>query len=287
MFSISLKPRIFLFVVSCLIGSTTFAQVNVAAIQECAEQTFDDQKFDYCVYPTVDPKNHDLLIHFHGLAGSALSWQNEERNADTRREIEALGKSVPTVVSISFGDLWLLTDIKDHGDKYNLFKNKILPFLEGKAGFKKDGRLLLMGESMGGFNALQLYLKDPQIFSRYMILCPALSQLNPWSSDEDVANFIDRTGASSFRVEFYMQVAKYNFSNMDEWNTNNPLYLAKNHTSGLPPIYLSGDEHDQYGFYEGDKILYDLLTTRATEHKWNTIDGRHCQIDPKGVAQFL
>ncbi len=290
-----LKPKlgnaIFLLFGAWCFGFSFAPIANAQAIEradyKCATQTFGDAEFDYCVYPTTDSQNHDLIVHLHGLGGSARTWYDHERHINTRREMALLGKSVPTVVTISFGNLWLLTEVQERGDKYHLVRDKILPFLKEQAGYNGAGRMILMGESMGGFNALQFYLKDPQLFSRYVIMCPAVGELNPWSSSDDVDAFIERTKASRFRVSFYLEVARHNFKDMAEWQAHDPLQLVKTQVLNMAPIYISGDEHDQYGFYAGDKILDSLLGSKPREHQWRSVNGRHCEVDSKSIAQFL
>jgi len=86
---------------------------------------------------------------------------------------------VPTVISVSFGPVWLLAE--KNGSPYsgllNAFTEKVMPMLEAQLG-GLHGRRLIVGESMGGFNTLQVALKT-RLFAKAAALCAPMAGVSP------------------------------------------------------------------------------------------------------------
>lgn len=273
--------------ISFLIALLLFT-AGAAKADFCGKAAEGALNYSYCIHPSPDASNKDLLLHFHGLGGGANTWKNARNYQRVRQHILNSGKSLPTVITISFGKLWLLTEVVERNNRYGVVMNKILPYLEALAGFDGRGRRLLLGESMGGFNALQMFLKNPGRFARVAIICPAVADLTPWATQAELQDYIRRTGASPLRVAFFMDVAADEFPTAADWDAHNPLLLAKSAAITPTAVYLSGDEFDEYGFFEGATLLHRILKRKTRDYQWDpVIGGRHCQMHTANIARFL
>jgi pimeloyl-ACP methyl ester carboxylesterase len=269
-------------------ANVTGATANPAVSQTCGKGIESSIAYDYCIFPSSDPSNKDLMIHLHGLGGDAMSWMNNPYYQAARDEMHAQGKSVPTVITVSLGKLWLLTEVTSRGNRYSVVVNQIIPHLEQVAGFNGQGRRFLMGESMGGFNALQIFFRNPNTFAKVAILCPAVADLTPWATATEISDYVKRTGAEAARVAFFMHVAGDEFPTAADWNKSNPLLLASNFASSSSQFYLSGDERDEYGFIEGALKLDATMKSKFSNYSYETVpNAGHCTINSHSIAKLL
>ncbi len=60
-----------------------------------------------------------------------------------------------------------------HSDKFLSFLGKeLMPFIDGR--YKTNGAKTIIGESLGGLLATEVLLKQPSLFSKYIIISPSL-----------------------------------------------------------------------------------------------------------------
>jgi pimeloyl-ACP methyl ester carboxylesterase len=269
-------------------STSAFATTRKVTTETCGKTSAGAITYNYCVFPSSDINNKDLIIHFHGLGGSAQTWKNTPGYQSVRTHAKNMGKVMPTVVSVSLGKLWLLTEVSVKLNRYSSIVTSAIPFLESLAGYTGEGRRILLGESMGGFNALQVFFRNPNSFDKVAILCPAVADLSPWSTEQEINDFIQRTGAQSIRVAFFMDVAADEFPTPLDWENHNPLVLAHNFTGSRAAFYMSGNENDEYGFYEGVGFLDGILKTKFARYQYEPLPStKHCDMNTRAVAKFL
>lgn len=172
-----------------------------------------------CVYQAFSDLEHtqsiasaDVLYLFH----PAISTEGFFSNLTTfQKALLESGKKIPTMISISFYDrnfknvrgfatLQKILDVvyeKSFGVKStnflmlenggsdfpltglsNVFTDEVMPWIEAQVGFdKKSGKRMVLGISMGGFNAIQLVLqpRTRSLFSRAVFLDPFNFEANP------------------------------------------------------------------------------------------------------------
>lgn len=268
--------------------SHAHASSERVTVDTCGKAMAGQVSYNYCVFPSSDPNNKDLILHFHGLGGDARTWKTAANYELVRKHAINAGKVMPTVITISLGKLWLLTDVSIKKNRYSSILSSALPYLERLAGYTGEGRRILIGESMGGFNALQMFLKNPNEFDKVAVICPAVADLSPWSTEDEIRDYIQRTGAQSIRVAFFMDVAANEFPTPEDWDTHNPLLLARNLTTSRSALYLSGDELDEYGFFEGAVKMHNILKSKISRYQWEPLYGaKHCAMNTKAIANFL
>lgn len=272
--------RLLFLVLSFVISSQAFAQT---ADSQCAHLESTDA--DYCYSAPAAPSD-TLLVFFHGLGGNERFFSQSDLFQDLMTRLRSEGRE-PWVISISYGRMWLLTEVAGSKQLFSQTMNQVLPTLERK--LKPEGfqHKVLMGMSMGGFNASQVLLKQPEAFEKVLLLCPAITSIGPLATNAEVQAYIDRTGASSFKIHLVQNFTRREFPTATDWDAHAPLTLAEKATR-LPDTYVSCGLRDDYGFQEGAKMFYDLIQTKAPVVEWVPIpNAGHCAIDAESVHAFL
>lgn len=274
----------FLFTLFLALSSLSFGQI----IENCKSETT-PIRFSYCIYKDSESKNADVLYYMHGKGLSERAWRDPMHYSTLiQEEWKAMGYQLPTVVSISFGQVWLMME-KNQSNWSGLFEavnNLIIPAIETKLGFA--GRRLLIGESMGGFNASQLLLKSKLAFDRVALLCPAIVSISPYSNKEEIESYIARNHADPELVSMMQTVSRMFLSGPEDWEKTSPLVLAeKNLSPSSPEVYVSCGSIDEFGFFEGAKKFYETAVKNGTKAEWRPLYGRHCSVDAKSIATFL
>ncbi|HET8965179.1 MAG TPA: alpha/beta hydrolase-fold protein [Candidatus Acidoferrum sp.] len=122
------------------------------------------------------------------------------------------------------------------------------------------------GVSMGGYGALHLGFRHPELFAAVSAHSPALIDRIP-----AVASPSAGSGMRS-------RVLGETFGSPPDpafWQRNSPMTLARTaNLSGLK-IYFDCGEQDDYGFEEGAKSLDKILGSRHTAHEAHIYPGRH------------
>lgn len=194
----------------------------------------------------------------------------------------------PTVVTVSFGPIWLLTP-KGGAPKSGLaetFVKEVIPQVEAKIGVPKSR--ILFGESMGGLNTLLIGLTHPGLFQKIASLCPAVYVGSPFAPIDEIHDFLKRTGADPKAVFGVIQIAKEYFANDQEWQKSSPLKMIDNvDPKAMTEMYLSVGLYDVYGNFEGNEILAQTAKARGIKIEWRPVYGGHCATDVSSLSEFL
>ena len=146
---------------------------------------------------------------------------------------------------------------------------------------------MLVGESMGGLNALILGLTQHALFAKVAALCPAVYVDSPFSSFATLKAGAERTGASPKIIFGLVQLAKTHLADETEWNRSSPLKLIESAGAHFPDLYLSCGLYDAYGNFEGTQRLAKRATQLGVTVEWHPIYGGHCATDVASVGNFL
>jgi len=164
---------------------------------------------------------------------------------------------------------------KDGKVRYEDFLlQEFFPFIE-KRYRAAPGRAhrAISGVSMGGYGALHLAFRHPELFSAVSAHSAALIEKLP--------NFLGAPQSPRSRVlggVFGLP------PDTAFWNVNSPLTLARTvNLSGLK-IYFDCGDQDDYGFEAGAAALDKILTSRKIPHEFHLYPGRH---DPAYFAEHL
>ncbi len=227
--------------------------------------------FDYCIQRGSDV----VLYYLHGAGQNHHSWEKWSVARELEKDFGRSGFPVPTVVSISFGQYWILKK----GTELDRFTGIAMPYVEQRIGIPK--KRWLWGLSMGGFNATQLLLHHPRLWSTVVFSCPAITPLSPYAGAEAIQEFIARNEADPGKVRWMLSFSRKAFKRR-EWPENDPLALAAN-SSGLPPVFVECGDKDEYGFFEGAKRF-----AASVGGKFHAIkNGEHCVVTREISKYFL
>lgn len=253
----------------------------------CSGEQIQGVAFRYCYRDLSTTNSNDIIYFFHGLEGSEETWFTQYLGTLLIQKWWKHWGYRPRIVTVSFGPQWLLVNNQRY-PLLPLFLKKIMPFLEKKVGGLKMGHRHLIGQSMGGFNAAEVALQSPGTFQRVALLCPAITTVGPYSSDQEIESYIDRTGAQPKLVRRMLAISRAVFLNQADWVRHDPLLLLKkyrDHTKSK--FYISVGLDDGYGFQEGAHQFYLLAKTEAFFSKWLPVPGGHCSFNRLGTARFI
>jgi S-formylglutathione hydrolase FrmB len=143
---------------------------------------------------------------------------------------------------------------------------EFLPFIEGKyrvrAGRASRG---IAGISMGGYGALRLAFRRPDLFNSVATHSAAIVAELP---------AVDTGSNARGRLRLFANVFG---SPVDRafWDRNNPLALARTAALSNLKIYFDCGSQDDYGFDSGAQALHNLLVSRRVTHEFHLYPGNH------------
>lgn len=218
-----------------------------------------------------DPKRKYPVLYFlHGMNGNEGEFERRGVAAAVNRFRES-GKIGEMIIVSPAGKNSFYLNAKN-GEKYeDAIIKDLIPYIEktyrtyGTADMRA-----IQGISMGGFGALTLAFKHPEMFSSVSAHCAALFAELPTASGTDQR--------SQFRAKLVGDI----FGNPPDeefFKQNNPMDLAASNAAAIKKsgmqIYFDVGEQDRYGFAEPNKDFDARLTKAGIAHKFNLFQGNH------------
>jgi len=131
----------------------------------------------------------------------------------------------------------------------------------------------ISGISMGGYGALKIAMKHPEMFGAVSTHSAAL--VPDFNTTTVTGRRLDQF-KSLFDSIYGIGFAGGGALDLTYWNANNPLELAKDTTKFQNmKIYFDCGTEDEYGFYAGQQVLDDLLTKAKYPHTSGLYPGNH------------
>lgn len=124
----------------------------------------------------------------------------------------------------------------------------------------------ISGVSMGGYGALHLAFRHPEVFSGVSTHSPAVI--------DQIPAFASPTPASGIRGS----VLEGAFGSPPDpffWDRNSPLTLARKANLAGLKIYFDCGDQDDFGFEQGARLLDKALSKRNIPHEAHIYPGRH------------
>jgi len=233
---------------------------------------------NYAIYlpPSYEAssKKYPVLYFLHGLNENEMRWSTRGGSDLLLDKLVADGKigefivAIPAVDSQSF-----YTNARGGGAPWeDVVVKEFIPMVEStyRVNATRATRAI-SGISMGGYGSLKIAMKHPEMFSAVSAHSAAL-----------VPSF-DSTTVNGRRLDMFKalfdRIYGINFAGTQDltyWDANNPLTLAKD-TAKLQKmkIYFDCGTEDEYGFYDGLKVLDDLLTKASYPHEAHLFPGVH------------
>jgi pimeloyl-ACP methyl ester carboxylesterase len=252
----------------------------------CTVET-QDKPFGYCVTKTEGSTNPDFVYYLHGAGLEQNAWTSSKEPIPA--EWASQGLQAPTVITLGFGPIFLLAQ-KNQAKSSGLLEfvsDTYIPEIEKELG-GLHGRRIALGESMGGFNAIQLAMKRPSMFAKIAINCPDIVDLSPYATKAEQQVFMDATGADATHTYWELYMERIFFANDGSWNDAAPLKAGPKYLGPeTPPLFISGGSNDQYGFYPGTEAFAKIARINGVSVEWASVPGPHCSYDIGKVSAFL
>jgi pimeloyl-ACP methyl ester carboxylesterase len=243
----------------------------------------------YCVTKTHEGDDTQIIYYLHGGGGNQKSWIDPQSySAQIRKIWKSTGFKAPTVVTISFGTYWLLVNQNGQPQSglYDFFIKEVIPHVESNLVDKPPTERMLLGESMGGFNAAQLALKSGNLFKKAALLCPML--YIPYPSESSIEKYVKLTGGQTSAVKKIAGITNGLFPSEQSAMKEMPLTLAQQYlVKESPQFYISCGRQDEFGFFYGAEKFTDIAIKKGLTPLWLPLQGKHCSVDIKSVAEFL
>lgn len=221
-------------------------------------------------YDKEPQRRYPVVIFLHGLFNSERDW--EARGIEAKlAELRAAGKVGEYIVAIPYGANSFYLNGKD-GTRYeDAIVKDFLPFVD--QAYRTTGTprgRMIEGISMGGYGALVIAFKHPELFTAVAAHSAALfDELpKPPSSPADQ------------RGKFRYEIASKIFGappDLAFFQANNPLHLAKINAAKIKnlKIYFDAGTEDRYGFDAANKQLAAVLTAAGVKHEFTLAPGNH------------
>jgi predicted esterase len=284
-----LKGRLLLASAVLFVPLIAFASEPAGGLKSDCAKVEARVPWSYCVTESVGSNNLDVLYFLHDAHDNEKTWENDKVTRAIRDEWARRGFRAPRVVTVSFGDIWLLAEKNTSKDSglFEMFTREIMPAIESRIS-PSVGRRYLLGISMGGFNALQLALKKGELFEKAVILCPAIAGVSPHSTSDEISAYIKRNKASGLRVKAMFKIARHFYPDESSYRAADPLAVIQSAPlSTIPPLQISCGSADEFGFYEGASRFASLAQRAGVKVEWRSLQGGHCAADAGSAAAFL
>jgi enterochelin esterase family protein len=261
---------------TCLLVLLCAAVPARAGRAECGSKRSEilDRTVKYCAilppsYDTEKTRRYPILYWLHGLG------ENEQTFVDfggwnlveILQEKKQIGEYI---IVIPDGGRSFYVNSRSGRVRYeDFFIREFLPAMEKK--FRvKPGRASrgIAGVSMGGYGALRLAFKFPELFSAVSVHSAALLEKLPRNLPTQSRSL--QTRLLIFADVFGMPV------DPQYWEENNPIHMART-AAGLQrlKIYFDCGTEDEYGFDRGARVLSDVLKGRGIAHEFHLYPGGH------------
>ncbi len=230
-----------------------------------------------------EPNRQFPVIYFlHGMNNDHTSWA-VERYGNIPLLVDNLlleGKIPQFLMVYPNGHNTFYTDLLDGTRKNEQFIHKDL-IQEIEKNFRvKSGRenRAIAGTSMGGYGALKIAMKHPELYSSVMAGSPIVL-LGEDPSEQILAS-------PSRRVEFFVRLFQPVFGmpfDRDHWLENSVEVLARNADLKDLRVYMSYGTEDRYRdafpMEQGIETIDQILTEREVSHVFRVFEG-----EPHGWA---
>lgn len=229
----------------------------------------------YSVYLPSDyqtsQRNYPVMYLLHGYSDDETGWiQFGEVNEIADKGI-AEGAFPACIIIIPDGKVSWYCNSADGKDRWeDMFVKELIPYVEKEYRIraKKEFRAIA-GLSMGGYGALGLSMRNPDLFST----CVALS--SGTFSDEEITTQADKQYEMFFK-NIYGDNLKGEARITEAWKSNSPLHLVETvQAEKLKGIRFYIDCGDDDFLYMGNSLLHIAMRKQNIPHEYRVRNGSH------------
>jgi S-formylglutathione hydrolase FrmB len=220
-------------------------------------------------YSSSPNKKYPVLYFLHGLFEDETRWSTRGQTDQIMNRMIAEGKIGEFIVAIPYGGTSFYTNTRDGSEKWeDAIVTEFIPLVESSYRINTTRATRgISGTSMGGYGALKIAMKHPDLFGSASAHSAVL--LQDLSAAKVSAGRLQRFQALFDKIYGINQDLSY-------WEANNPMTLAKDtkKLNGLKLYFDCGTE-DDYGFDVGTRQLDEMLTKSGYAHESHLYPGRH------------
>jgi len=270
-------------------------------VQECADYDDPVSPWRVCITRTIGSESKDVLFYFHGYSNDQCAWLAAARpgsayRAEVVRWWEENGRQAPIVVVFSIGRRFLLTP---GGGRYPVswFVESVLPVIRKKLGPKR-GKYIIWGTSMGGQNALQLYLRYPALWDKAILNSPLIPVCDPYAEDRGAACIL---GTAAPQVPFLtresLNMIREFYPAREAWAAADPLKAGPRLLNPeYPPLLIEVGASDEFGFYPGTDTFRKIARQKGVSVEYIVHGAKagpfwkvpnHLYFDTARLAEFI
>jgi putative tributyrin esterase len=214
-------------------------------------------------------KKYPVLYFLHGLNENEMRWSSRGLTDVKLDKMVADGKIGEFIVAVPFGATSFYTNARNGSAPWeDMIIKEFVPMIESTYRVNATRATRgISGISMGGYGALKIAMKHPDLFGS---VSAHSAVLLAHLDDAQV-----RGGRLAMFNAMFDQIYGIN-QDLTYWEQNNPMTLAADtkKLNGLK-IYFDCGTEDDYGFQVGTKALDDMLTKAGFPHEAHLYPGRH------------
>lgn len=220
-------------------------------------------------YDTAKTRRFPVLYFLHGLGGNE-QWLVSSGGWNLVEDLWQEDRIREFLIVTPDGDTSFYINSRDGHERYEDFLiREFIPFIERNYRIKSERKDRgIGGVSMGGYGALHLAFRYPQLFTSVSANSAALMEKLP-----DV-RFADPRHSPLLRV----LGAFGSPPDAAYWERNNPFTLVRTARLAGLKIYFDCGTEDDYGFEDGAQKLNDLLNSLHIPHEFHLYPGGHNAI---------
>ena len=234
----------------------------------------------YCIvlppaFDTDKIRRFPILYYFHGLGDNEQFFLHSGA-WNLTQDLRDRGEIKDFLIATPDADASFYINSRDGKDRYEDFLlQEFFPFIEKRYRAEPGrGHRAVAGISMGGYGALHLAFRHPQLFVSVSAHSAALI--------ENLPVFLGPTPNSP---RSHLLGAVFGSPPDDAfWQRNSPLTLARTENLAGLRIYFDCGDEDDYGFEAGASALDKILSLRHAPHEFHIYPGHH---DPAYFAEHL
>ncbi len=269
------KRNLLTLILATAVGISVFAARGLPATLDCEtiESSILGRGINVCValpddYDARASDHFPTLYFLHGLFENERSW-SERGGQQILEDLRRQGQLGDFIVVLPDGGKTFYVNSLDGHERYeDFFIRELVPYIDGRyRAIAKPAARGISGTSMGGYGALHLGMRHPNVFGSASAHSAALLTRIP--------NPLPTEG----RWGFYARILQGPFGSPlsgEYWEENSPLTLA-DHPERFAnlKLYFDCGDHDRYGFEEGAEELHEKLETKGFPHDFALRPGGH------------
>jgi S-formylglutathione hydrolase FrmB len=225
-------------------------------------------------YERETKRRYPVLYFLHGMFGNEREFERRGVAAAVNK-LRDEGKIGEFIIVSPAGENSFYLNAKNGARYEDAIIKDLIPYIEKtyRVIGAPSGRAI-QGISMGGWGALLLAFKHPEMFSSVSTHSAA------------VVPELPKPAGTDRRSQFLSKLVTSIFGDPPDegfFRANNPIYLVEASAAGIKKsglkIYVDVGDQDRYqeiyGLQEGNKILDDRLTKAGIPHEFHIFPGNH------------